>query len=649
MAAELAEPHGPDGADAPFRAALAAATTAVASLVAAASRLGEVADEDLTPVMRSLTTLVGELDGVRVAVTRQVRDRGVFRREGASSVTGWLRADVRTADVAASLSQLAAHAADLPKVTDLLAGGQVSLAQASTACWQITRLPDSPTPPDQEPSPSGPDAPDTPGGPDAANAPGTPDGPGTSGDPAAEDDRWAGLWRCGDLHAAADELFAGFMPRLDGEQLRALGAHLREAADARERAAEDYNAYARRSLRLSRGFAGAGELSGRLHPEAAAQVLAAFEELGTKAGPDDPRTKAQRWADVLIYLTSLAVPAPAPAPAPPGPGGSGPDAQPSPDAAPYPTPSPDATPRPHAAPNPDAALHPTPSPDSAPYPHPAPGADGASGAGAGVAGQAAADDDQPSPDGGHGHPAAARPGGAGAAGVAPVGLRRPRVIVTVPLATLLGQPLAPGAVLGAGTPITGEAARRLACDADIIRLITTPPSRHLSPPGYGLGPPGQDAGPPGQDLGPPGQGWSARDATGLLADLLAGVIAALPRPLGGPSAALDTGRASQSWTPRQRDTLYALYGGRCGAPGCTNPIDVLHHIVHWAQGGPTSVANGAPFCLSHHWLVHEGGWQVTKDPTGALVLIPPPPGWQPGTIYRRGKPLPESGPASPAA
>jgi hypothetical protein len=222
--------------------------------------------------------------------------------------------------------------------------------------------------------------------------------------------------------------------------------------------------------------------------------------------------------------------------------------------------------------------------------------------------------------------------------VVPVGLRRPRVIVTVPLGTLLGQPLAPGAVLGAGTPITAEAARRLACDADIIRLITTPIPTS----------PGDDLGPPGRDPGPPGRGQSTGGATGLLADLLAGVIAALPRPLGGPSAALDIGRASQSWTPRQRDALYAQHGGRCGAPGCPNPIDVLHHIVHWAQGGPTSVANGAPFCLSHHWLVHEGGWQVTKDPTGALVLIPPPPGWQPGTIYRRGKPLPETGSGGPA-
>jgi hypothetical protein len=225
-----------------------------------------------------------------------------------------------------------------------------------------------------------------------------------------------------------------------------------------------------------------------------------------------------------------------------------------------------------------------------------------------------------------------------------VGLRRPRVIVTVPLATLLSNPLAPGAVLGAGTPITGEAARRLACDADIIRLITTQPSHCPGSPGHNSSAPSHNRGPRGHELDPVGghQPHFPADATGQLTDVLAGVIAALPWPLGGPSAALDIGRASQSWTPRQRDALHAQYGGRCGAPGCSNPIDVLHHIVHWAQGGRTSTSNGAPFCLFHHWLVHEGGWQVAKDATSALVLIPPPPGWQPGTIYRRGKPLPET-------
>ncbi len=118
---------------------------------------------------------------------------------------------------------------------------------------------------------------------------------------------------------------------MDASQLRVLGAHLREAADAHDRARDDYNAYAARSLRISRSLGGPAHLSGHLHPEAAEQVLAAFEELGARTGPDDTRTKPQRWADALAYLTGLTYPA-APAPVGPdpheAPASAGPDTPP---------------------------------------------------------------------------------------------------------------------------------------------------------------------------------------------------------------------------------------------------------------------------------------------------------------------------------
>jgi len=572
----------PDPA-ASFAARLAAARAAVTELAAATDQLGEVADDDAAVVMGELTTMAGQLDGLRVAVTGLVRRRGLYRRRGAADVTGWLRADARAADAAASLSRLASMSEQLPQITALLQDGAVSLAQAGTACWQIAQLPSVVTRPEDA---------------DAET--------GATADPGPGEEAWAGLWRGGDLHAAADDLFARFLPGMDASQLRVLGAHLREAADAHDRARDDYNAYAARSLRISRSLGGTAHLSGHLHPEAAEQVLAAFEELGARTGPDDTRTKPQRWADALAYLTGLTYPA-APAPA-------GPD--------------------PHEAPA-------SAGPDT-------PGQHGTGGP-AGAPGDGEPDDDEPSPEGGHGHepnghglpvsdglphPAAGTGTGpaAGAPGpghVAPAGLRRPRVIVTVPLQALLGAPLSPGGVLGAGTPITAEAARRLCCDADLIRLIT---SHQPDLPG-------------GPSTGP-GPDWNA---TAQLTTLLAGAIAQLPRPLGGPSAALDIGRQSQSWTPRQRDALYAQYGGRCGRPGCTRRIDVLHHIIHWLFGGKTQTSNGAPLCLHDHWLVHEGGWRVSKQPDGALTFIPPPPGWQPGTIYRRGKPIPETNPHPRAA
>src|ERR1700691_1681902 len=102
--------------------------------------------------------------------------------------------------------------------------------------------------------------------------------------------------------------------------------------------------------------------------------------------------------------------------------------------------------------------------------------------------------------------------------------------------------------------------------------------------------------------------------------MLANALAQLPRPLGGPSAAVDIGRQSQSWTPRPRDALYALYGGRCAKPGCTRPIHVVHHIIHWLPGGRTQIANGAPLCLYDHWLVHEGGWKITRQPDTTLAF-----------------------------
>ncbi len=243
-------------------------------------------------------------------------------------------------------------------------------------------------------------------------------------------------------------------------------------------------------------------------------------------------------------------------------------------------------------------------------------------------------DDQPSPAHGytgHDHDAQARDAGGRRdshaqldrpAGQVPAGDQRPRIIVTVPLSTPLGQPLAPGATLGPGTPLTAEAARRLACDAEVIRLVTSPD--------------------PLSAIGPPG------NATAQLTRLLAAAIADLPPPLATPSAVLDIGRKSPGWTPRQRDALHAQYGGRCGFGRCDGPIDVIHHIVHWLHGGKTRIINGFPCCLYHHWLIHEGGWRIKKHPGGTITTYPPPPGWRPGTIYRRGKAVREH-PAQPSA
>ena len=56
--------------------------------------------------------------------------------------------------------------------------------------------------------------------------------------------------------------------------------------------------------------------------------------------------------------------------------------------------------------------------------------------------------------------------------------------------------------------------------------------------------------------------------------------------------------------------------GACVFTGCTALPEYcdVHHVIHWAFGGPTSCDNGALLCERHHTAVHEGGFTVTRDP-----------------------------------
>ena len=69
-------------------------------------------------------------------------------------------------------------------------------------------------------------------------------------------------------------------------------------------------------------------------------------------------------------------------------------------------------------------------------------------------------------------------------------------------------------------------------------------------------------------------------------------------------------------------------------PGCNARFGQGHHVRHWAQGGPTTLANLALLCRRHHRAVHEEGYQVEcgsdgtlqfRRPEGrALPDVPPP-------------------------
>ena len=74
----------------------------------------------------------------------------------------------------------------------------------------------------------------------------------------------------------------------------------------------------------------------------------------------------------------------------------------------------------------------------------------------------------------------------------------------------------------------------------------------------------------------------------------------------------------------------------CRFPGCHVRVGQGHHVRHWAQGGPTTLANLLLLCRRHHRAVHEEGYQVAPGPDGALQFRRPD-----------GRPLPEVPP--PAA
>jgi len=139
---------------------------------------------------------------------------------------------------------------------------------------------------------------------------------------------------------------------------------------------------------------------------------------------------------------------------------------------------------------------------------------------------------------------------------------KPHICVTVDLATLTGRGAAD---LDWAATLTAEAARRLACDAGINRIITA-----------------------------------------------------------GDSQPLDVGRRTRTIPPQLRRALHLRDRG-CSFPGCHQPPQFTdaHHLIHWAHGGDTSLHNLTLLCRTHHRLVHDGNWTLTRTPTGQLTATSP--------------------------
>jgi hypothetical protein len=190
------------------------------------------------------------------------------------------------------------------------------------------------------------------------------------------------------------------------------------------------------------------------------------------------------------------------------------------------------------------------------------------------------------------------------------------VAVTVELESLL----APhgggvGGVGGWGGVLPPEAARRLSCDGAMTRAVVR---RH----------PGHPAGELDGSATIHADHHSAHSAAadgGGLADRLRHAVTLLPPPLGAPVELLELGRATRTIPPALRRALAARDGG-CVAPGCDRPPQWsdAHHLEHWADGGPTDLGNLVLLCRTHHLAVHEGGWQLGRDPASGQVTLTPP-------------------------
>jgi len=143
--------------------------------------------------------------------------------------------------------------------------------------------------------------------------------------------------------------------------------------------------------------------------------------------------------------------------------------------------------------------------------------------------------------------------------------QRTHMQVTTSLETLLGLSGAPAAEMEFSLPISAKAVERLACDCSITRIL-----------------------------------------------------------LDSDSMVIDVGRAKRKISGPTYKALKVRDQG-CVWPGCDRPATWTsgHHLVHWVRGGPTNLPNLALLCYRHHWMVHEGEWQIVRSNDGEILIVPP--------------------------
>ena len=79
---------------------------------------------------------------------------------------------------------------------------------------------------------------------------------------------------------------------------------------------------------------------------------------------------------------------------------------------------------------------------------------------------------------------------------------------------------------------------------------------------------------------------------------------------------LNLGRKHRVVSPQLKRALLAR-DKCCTYPSCSHEQYLeAHHVMHWADGGETSLANATMLCSQHHRLLHEGGFTIHKNFAG---------------------------------
>ena len=114
--------------------------------------------------------------------------------------------------------------------------------------------------------------------------------------------------------------------------------------------------------------------------------------------------------------------------------------------------------------------------------------------------------------------------------------------------------------------------------------------------------------------------------------------AVIPVVLGSDGAVMDWGVEKRFFSDAQTKRLWLRDGG-CTYPGCSAPPtwSDAHHLVHWADLGPSDLDNAALLCDRHHTIVHKRrlAGRVVKGSFGERVEWDVTPGSYDELLARR--------------